>query len=123
METQLGPQPLAVVTSDTHGEPRAWARHPGLAGDSYFAIDQVCDHCQEHGLPLILAGDVFDKNYPDPATVNHFVGRLSGLRWSGLGVYFIQGQHEHHPHSPWLSLVMGAWHLHRRHLYLPDPAS
>lgn len=116
----MAPKPIAVVTSDTHGEPRTWARHPGLWGDSYFAIDQITEYCSEHNLPLILAGDVFDKNHPDPRTVSYFVNCLSGLRWRGLGVHYIQGQHEYSRDVPWLSLVLGAWHVNRKWFFLPS---
>jgi hypothetical protein len=113
-------KPIAVVSSDTHGAPMAWAKHPSLRGDSYFSMRQLTDYCLEKKLPLILAGDVFDKTHPDPATVEFFVSCLSAMRWRGLGVYFIQGQHEFSHDTPWLSLVPGALHADGRWFFLPS---
>ena len=103
-------QPLVVVSSDNHNEPCAWTGRPELSGDSYFAFQQTIDYCVAADLPLILAGDVFDKPYPDAYSTWFVVEQLDRVK---RGVVFIQGQHELSRSKPWLSLSFATTHLHK----------
>jgi Calcineurin-like phosphoesterase len=109
-------KPIAVMTADTHLATRAWAKHPGLTGDSYYGLQQVADYCHQHHLPLFLAGDVFDKTRPDPATIwqiKQTIDRLNKVS----SIYFIQGQHELDRHMPWLKAIDSATiHMHKIHI-------
>lgn len=102
---------IAVLTADTHLAPRAWARYPGLAGDSYFAFEAVFAAAQERRVPVVLAGDVFDVNRPDAMSVRVAQQAIAGLQQWGLSTYYVQGQHELSV-PPWLSLTT-ACPLHR----------
>ncbi len=103
--------PIAVATSDLHLAKCAWARRPGLEGDSYFSFGQIVDDCVNQELPLILAGDVFDKTRPDPVTINNMSRRLARMERNNLAVYYIQGQHELDRQLPWLS-SLSHWPTH-----------
>jgi hypothetical protein len=102
---------LAVVTADTHLAQRSWVKHPGLEGDAYYGLAQVVDYCILRGLPLILAGDVFDKQRPDPTTIARTVAQLTRMQKAGLKVYDIQGQHELDRNQPWLQAI-SEWPIH-----------
>jgi hypothetical protein len=108
-------EPIAVVTSDTHLSPRAWLKHPGICGDSYYSFAQITDYCIRHELPLILAGDVFDKQRPDPTTVYETNKQLNTLAAANLSVLFVQGQHELDRALPWLNAInLSPIHIDRR---------
>lgn len=105
-------KPIAVVASDNHLEPRAWAKYPDLAGDSYYSFEQLETYCQQNDLPLILAGDVFNTQTPDSETVRRSLqpSHSGGVPYS---VCYIQGQHER-ADPPWLSLGGQRYtHVHR----------
>lgn len=106
--------PWAVVSSDLHNEYCAYVTHPEMWGDSYHATRQLVDYAGQYGVPLILAGDLFDKAYPDSYTlmrVFRMVNQL-GNRPDPLNVLFTQGQHELCRRQPWLSLAGHPEHLH-----------
>jgi hypothetical protein len=107
--------PIAVVSADTHLAQRAWTKHPGLAGDSYYGLEQLVDYCTAHELDLILAGDVFDKTRPDPTTIFNMRRSLDRMERQSLDVHYIQGQHELDRENPWINAV--SWwpsHQHRK---------
>lgn len=104
-------RPLCVLTADTHLAQRAWARRPDLCGDSYYGFEQVVDYCVQAHLPLVLAGDVFDKTRPDPNTIWVTRQQLERMRVRNLPVWYIQGQHELDRNMPWLKSVLG-WTSH-----------
>lgn len=112
-------RPLLGVTSDNHLEPHAWANHPDLRGDSYYALEQTVDWCYRKNVGLLLAGDVFNVAYPDAHSVNVAHSQLYKMRLRNLPVWYVQGQHEYHHTTPWLSIVPGATHLHRKKLVYP----
>lgn len=117
MESQC--PPIAVLSADTHLAPRAWAKHPGLAGDSYYGFQQLGDYCTAHDLDLVLAGDVFDKTRPDPTTIWQMRTQLDRMERQNLNVYYIQGQHELDRDHPWIHSV--SWwpeHVNRKQFEL-----
>jgi hypothetical protein len=63
---------IAVLGSDLHltnKTPVARAETDWLKVLSH-ALEQVCDLCDKHKCPFILAGDLFDKSNPPPVVVN-----------------------------------------------------
>lgn len=106
---------IAVVAADTHLAPCAWTSRPSIHGDSYFALQQIIDTCIKFKVPLILAGDVFDKTRPDSLTISHARQAIQRMQLLGLPIYFIQGQHERDVNCPWLNSISD-WpiHIHKR---------
>lgn len=103
--------PIAIVTADLHLAKCAWAKRPGLEGDSYFSFGQIIDNCTNQALALILAGDVFDKVRPDPVTINNMSRRLNRMERNDLSIFYTQGQHELDRFLPWLS-SLSTWPTH-----------
>lgn len=107
----MSEQYLAAVAADTHLDRHNWSGRPELNGDSRFSFQQIVDFAELHDIPLLLAGDVFDKAYPDADTVHFAVKQLQRLKNVGQ----IQGQHEMQRGLPWLSLAEPqVKHLHRK---------
>lgn len=106
------PEPIFVAASDLHGEYCAYAAYPQMWGDSYFAFEQIVDKALELDVPLVLAGDLFDKPYPDPYTLRRFFAQTARMAASGNNVFFTQGQHELNRRQPWMSLAPWSEHLH-----------
>lgn len=109
----------AIISGDVHllKKPGLWAGRSEIAGDDEFGLIQVVDLAIEHDADLFLLGDTLDSvtNLPRPVTIAK--NELSRAVKHGLGVYFIQGQHELIVSSafeskPWLSLVDGTTYLH-----------
>lgn len=98
-------KPLIVVTADTHLAPRAWARYTSLEGDAYYSFSQIVKYCNCNDLPLVIAGDVFDKTRPDPATVFKIRHEIDLLELHENPLYYIQGQHELDRANPWLNAI------------------
>jgi hypothetical protein len=65
-----------------------------LTGDPYAALHEIVDKCVEYDVPLIAAGDLFDKPIPDPVSVNVMCQEIQRMQEAQLPVYFTQGQHE-----------------------------
>ena len=104
--------PLAVLASDWHLAPGAWARYPGLRGDAYFGLQQAADLCVQRRLPLLAPGDLFDVNHPDARSVGVAMVVAAQLHLASLPLYFLQGQHDATRDLPWLAL-----HPHPRHMH------
>lgn len=83
-----------IFSSDWHLSFGTWGKHPSLTGDPYAALHEIVDKCLEYGVPLIAAGDLFDKPIPDPVSVNVMCQEMQRMQDAGLAVYFTQGQHE-----------------------------
>lgn len=112
--------PIAVVSSDCHLQGYTWAKHPELRGDSYFSFQQIVDYATEHGLSLILAGDVINVKRPDPRTVGFLMDQITRMEQAGVPLYFIQGQHEMNRDRPWLCAHDMPVHLHQQCLEIGD---
>lgn len=106
------PKPAFVVGSDNHIEYAAYASYSAMWGDSHFAFKQEVDKALELGVPLVLAGDVFDKAYPDPYSLRVTFHEITRLERAGIPLYYSQGQHELSRKAPWLSLHPHPIHLH-----------
>lgn len=104
-----------VFAADLHLQPNAWAKQPGLAGDAYFAWQQIVQYCVKHKLPLILGGDVFDRDRPDPVSVSTMFEGIDRLKAADCKCYFIQGQHEMSKSIPWLACHPWCRHLDKNH--------
>jgi hypothetical protein len=109
------PEPILVMSSDTHLWKRAWARHQDLCDDSYKSLEQIVDLAVKLGVPLLLAGDIIDKQKPDPETVSVLVSQITSMESSGLALYYTQGQHEYDANTPWLG-ALSDWptHIHEK---------
>jgi len=113
-------KPIFVVSADWHLERYAWAKYPDLAGDAYFGLEQLIQYCVEHELPLVAAGDLFEKNYPDSLSVNVAHRAMSLMESKSLPVYFIQGQHEMVREQPWLGIHKWPIHVHKKLFQIED---
>jgi hypothetical protein len=107
-------QPIAVGSSDNHLEDRAWQGRPSLEGDAYHAFAFMVDYAIQHGLPLLLGGDVIDKQRNESRLARFLVQQLERCEQHNVPVLFIQGQHELQD-FPWLKSLgdnVAVW-LHR----------
>jgi hypothetical protein len=86
--------PEFIFSSDWHLSFGMSGKHPGMVGGSYAALHEIVDLCLTHNVPLIAAGDLFDKPIPDPVSVNVMCQEMQRMQDAGLAVYFTQGQHE-----------------------------
>lgn len=103
-------KPLAIIASDLHLKSRTW-KHKPIEGDSYHAWCQIVsgaiEYCVEY---VILPGDVLDKQLNASEPPIKLKEGLDRLEQAGIGVVFIQGQHEYQQ-TPWATLG-GGKHLH-----------
>jgi hypothetical protein len=106
---------LCIVSSDWHLERNAWVRYPDLSGDAYFGLEQIIDLCTERHLPLIAAGDLFDKPYPDSRSVWEAMRQMDRMENYNLKVLYIQGQHERSRDKPWMSLHEWPQYIHQEY--------
>jgi hypothetical protein len=114
--------PISAITADDHLDTHTWAKHPDLAGDSYFAFSQKIDYCLARDLSLIQAGDLFNRRFPDPASVYFFNQQMHRMKRGDIGVYAIQGNHEVFRTSPWLSSNASGCpaHVHKKAFQIGD---
>lgn len=105
-------KPLFVFTADTHLEDGAWSTRPGIYGDAYHSFKQIVDYCVEHGLPLILGGDVLEKKNNSARPIAKLCEQMSRMQAADLNVFYIQGNHEYDRNAPWLSVHSWPIHLH-----------
>lgn len=85
--------PFAIFAADLHLAQRTRASFPTMCGDAYFGLHQLVDLANKLHLPLVFAGDIFDKPMVDSQTLQVYIDELSRLN-SGLYVYAIEGDHE-----------------------------
>lgn len=85
--------PFAIFAADLHLAPRTRASFPTMCGDAYFGLHQLVDLANKLHLPLVFAGDIFDKPMVDSQTLQVYLNELSRLN-AGLHVYAIEGDHE-----------------------------
>ena len=87
----------AIFAADTHISDCIWTTHPSIAGDSYYAFQQLVDMAIENKCPLLLAGDVLElmrTNAPTSTTVHMVSAMISRLQAAGIPLYYICGQHD-----------------------------
>lgn len=83
-----------IFAADIHLSKLTWQNKPDMIGDSWRSFMQIIDYALEHKLPIILGGDVFDKEQPDSASLQVLYRAMDKMQAAGLAVYFIEGQHE-----------------------------
>jgi len=111
----MSKKPILLAASDTHLEHHSYAAHPMMYGDSYHAVHQLAHLCRLHHVDLVLAGDVFERAYPDALTVSTVLHILDGVFHGPQDdtiryCFFVQGQHDFAT-PPWLSLANDAVHI------------
>lgn len=85
--------PFAIFAADLHLAPRTRASFPTMCGDAYFALHQLVNLANMLKLPLVFAGDIFDKPMVDSQTLQVYLNELARLD-PGRFVYAIEGDHE-----------------------------
>ncbi len=79
-------------------------RYPGAPAETMrastrTAFDNVVSAAIDNQVDLmVIAGDVFDGNWPDYKTGLHFTSRLSRLRDAGIPVVMVRGNHDAESH-------------------------
>lgn len=109
---------VAILTSDWHLDRHAWAKHPTLAGDSIWGLEQILDRASHDNLEIFAAGDLFDRTSPDSYTVARAIELIDN---AGQVINFTQGQHEKVRERPWMSLSQHCRHMHRLAYVLRRP--
>ena len=107
----MAAKPVMVLSSDWHLSMLSWKKHPNIVGDSYYSLSQLVDMAIDLNVPLVGAGDLFDKKHPPSESVFHCCKEMRRLADAGLKLFYVQGQHELEP-VPWLSLCDNAVHVH-----------
>jgi len=87
-------KPILAMVGDLHLARHAWARHPSLWGDAYYALEQILAYCLAKKTPLILAGDVLDSAQPSAETVRVVRTFLNCMEEAALRVFVVAGQHD-----------------------------
>lgn len=96
------PNYVAIGASDLHLDEHAWADRKNIYGDSMWAFEWLVDLAISRDLPLILAGDVLDRQLNNAKLARFLKGQLNRLSEASLSVYFVQGQHDLQQ-NPWLT--------------------
>lgn len=104
---------LFVFAADLHLCDRLWVGRPGIFGDAYFSFEQIIDHCIATKLPLILGGDILDKERNFARPIQVLCCQMSRMEKANLPVYFIQGQHERNYDATWLGVHPWPRHVHK----------
>lgn len=105
---------LFVFAADLHLCDRLWVGRPGIFGDSYFSFEQIVDHCIENSLPLVLGGDVLDKERNFARPIQVLCQQVDRMAKVNLPVYFTQGQHERNYDVTWLGVHPWPQHVHKK---------
>jgi hypothetical protein len=70
-------------------------RHPELKELLLDAFDAAMDRCMEEKVAfIVMAGDIFDSNIPDLASVRRAVEKMKQVVDSGIRLYAIYGSHD-----------------------------
>jgi exonuclease SbcD len=73
-------------------------RSPELKGLVLKAFDIAIDRCVEEGVEfVIIAGDIFDSNIPDLASVRRAAARIHEAKEKGIRFYVVYGSHDYSP--------------------------
>lgn len=105
---------LFVFAADLHLCDRLWVGRPGIFGDAYFSFEQIIDHCIAQRLPLILGGDILDKERNFARPIQVLCRQMDRMAEVQLPVYFIQGQHERNYDATWLGVHPWPQHVHKQ---------
>lgn len=93
--------PGFIFAADTHLSELTWKGRPTLSGDPFYSMYQIVRLCIEKGLPLLLGGDLFDKDRPDSRSILEMQRCMQLMSDAKLPVFFIEGQHER-AQPPWM---------------------
>lgn len=111
------PRAVAIISSDWHLADSAFTGSD-ITGDAYNSFRQIIDMAIDLGLPVIAAGDLFDKRRPPPTAIAVVNRQMERMREHNLAVYFITGQHCRAPESnyrqpiEWLDAASMGWPQH-----------
>jgi DNA repair protein SbcD/Mre11 len=73
-------------------------RQPELKGLLLAAFEAAMDRClEEHVSFIVMAGDIFDSNIPDLASVRRAVEKMKQAVDAGIRLYVIYGSHDFSP--------------------------
>lgn len=104
-------EPLALICSDLHLSDRTWSGYPDLAGDAYWALEEIVDQAINLGVQVVIAaGDLLDVSRPNSNPVQMACQQLRRLEQRGIQFWYVQGQHELDS-PPWISVAPSV-HLH-----------
>jgi hypothetical protein len=79
---------------------RGLARYPGapverIRGATRAALSNLVDYCLDQAVDaVLLAGDLYDGDWPDYATGLFFAKAMSRLRAADIPVYLVRGNHD-----------------------------
>lgn len=105
---------LFVFAADLHLCDRLWVGRPGIFGDAYFSFEQIIEYCVAESLPLVLGGDILDKERNFARPIQVLCRQLDIMRDAQLPVYYIQGQHERNYDATWLGIHPWPQHVHKQ---------
>jgi DNA repair protein SbcD/Mre11 len=85
-------------------------RQPELKGLLLDAFDQAIDRCISEKVEfVVLAGDIFDSNLPDLASVRRAAAKMKEATEAGIRLYAIYGSHDFSPnYSSIVDVLNGA---------------
>lgn len=102
-------QPIAGFLADFHASETPWAGRPGMKGDAEYALSQVVEALDDHGVKLLfLGGDILDKQRNRAYPLSLFARWMPAV--GGYELFYVEGQHELDV-PPWLSILPNAYHL------------
>lgn len=97
---------MLVFAADLHLTEAAWKSMPKVCGDAYDSFNQLVAYCETNKPEaLILGGDIFDSNFPDPLSVKVFLSGVLRLCNKGIPVLACQGQHGFSRTVSWTSVI------------------
>jgi hypothetical protein len=103
---------VIAFCADTHIAPRLWQSLPDVKGDAYSSWAQIVESCKTNQVKcLILGGDIFDS-VPTPEDVYHFLRGVDELRYAGIPVLAVQGQHARSRTLSWTGIDAHVTNLH-----------
>ncbi len=96
--------------------------HPGLAGDAWYAFEQILAIAIREKIPrVVLGGDGWDNKRPDPESVYRAGAAIDTYIANGGDFQFVQGDHDYclpvpwfkaaHPRSRWLVEDPDVWKI------------
>lgn len=100
------PDYVAIGASDLHLDEHAWADRKNICGDSMWSFEWLVNLAIAKGLPLVLAGDVLDRQLNNAKLARFLRKQLQKLDDANIKVYFVQGQHDLQK-DPWLFSLGG----------------
>jgi hypothetical protein len=89
---------LFYATADTHAPEEAdggaWRSLRAVRGDAVYGIARLAALCLEDGVPMVIAGDLFDGPDPAPDAQGAVYEALAPMLKAGLAVYYNLGNHD-----------------------------